>query len=155
MNNLIIRRATRQDVPEIVRLLAEDTLSGGRERYETPLPSCYYDAFDEIKEDSRNELIVVTHNNEIIGTLQLTLLPYLTCQGSKRALVEAVFVDERYRGQGVGKQLFQWVFDKARAAGCHMVQLTTNTQRPAAHRFYESLGFVGTHTGMKLYLHDS
>src|SRR5690606_16092012 len=104
--------------------------------------------------DSRNELVVITSEHEIIGTLQLTFLPYLTCLGGKRALVEAVFVDERYRGQGVGRQLFQWVFATARAAGCHMVQLTTNTQRPAAHRFYESLGFVGTHTGMKLYLHN-
>jgi hypothetical protein len=33
-----IRLATRQDVSEIVRLLADDDLSKKRERYEDPLP---------------------------------------------------------------------------------------------------------------------
>jgi GNAT superfamily N-acetyltransferase len=46
----------------------------------------------------------------------------------------------------------QWAIARAREAGCRMVQLTTNKRRPAAHRFYESLGFVPSHTGMKLLL---
>jgi hypothetical protein len=32
------------------------------------------------------------------------------------------------------------------------VQLTTNRQRPDAQRFYEKLGFVPSHVGMKLKL---
>jgi hypothetical protein len=33
-----------------------------------------------------------------------------------------------------------------------MVQLTTDRARPDARRFYESLGFVASHDGMKLSL---
>ena len=32
------------------------------------------------------------------------------------------------------------------------MQLTTHNERTDAHRFYESLGFSSTHTGMKLKL---
>ena len=42
--------------------------------------------------------------------------------------------------------------ERARARGCHLVQLTTDRQRPDALAFYESLGFVGSHVGLKLHL---
>ena len=41
---------------------------------------------------------------------------------------------------------------RARAAGCRLVQLTTISTRTDAHRFYERLGFVASHVGMKLRL---
>ncbi len=34
--------------------------------------------------------------------------------------------------------------------GATMIQLTTNKLRPEAKRFYERLGFVASHEGMKL-----
>jgi len=37
-----------------------------------------------------------------------------------------------------------------REKGCHLLQLTSDKKRPDAIRFYESLGFVATHEGMKL-----
>jgi hypothetical protein len=36
--------------------------------------------------------------------------------------------------------------------GEHMVQLTSDKQRPDAIRFYQGLGFVASHEGMKLKL---
>ena len=42
--------------------------------------------------------------------------------------------------------------EMARERGCAMVQLTTDKSRADAHRFYESLGFVTSHDGMKLTL---
>ena len=36
-----------------------------------------------------------------------------------------------------------------------MVQLTTDKTRADAKRFYESLGFVASHEGMKLHLNKS
>jgi GNAT superfamily N-acetyltransferase len=45
-----------------------------------------------------------------------------------------------------------WSIDRARERGCRLVQLTTNTTRPDAHRFYEALGFERSHVGMKLML---
>ncbi|MBV9927560.1 MAG: GNAT family N-acetyltransferase [Acidobacteria bacterium] len=148
--DLAIRRATRDDVPEIVRLLADDPLGGRRESYQNPLPQSYYDAFDEINRDRHHELVVAEAEGEVIGTLQLTFIPSLTHQGGRRAQIEAVRVDRRYRSQGVGGRLFEWAITRAREERCHVVQLTTDKARPDAHRFYERLGFVATHAGMKL-----
>ncbi len=153
--NIVIRRATREDVKETVWLLADDVLGQQRERYETPLPQSYYAAFEEIEQDSHNELVVAELAGEVIGTLQLTLIPYLTYQGGKRAQIEAVRVAEAYRSKGVGYQFFEWAITRAREKGCHMVQLTTNKNRDDAQRFYDRLGFVATHEGMKLDLKKS
>ena len=67
-----------------------------------------------------------------------------------RAQIEAVRIDRRYRSQGVGHALFAWAIERARHTGCRLVQLTTDARRPDARRFYEDLGFVASHIGMKL-----
>lgn len=153
--NVTIRRATRVDIPDIVRLLADDPLGQHRESYSDPLPEIYFSAFERIDADPRNELMIAEVNGRVVGTLQLTLLPYLTYQGGTRAQIEAVRVDEAYRSRGLGRHLIEWAIERARQLGCHMVQLTTNAARPDALRFYERLGFVASHVGMKLELTNS
>lgn len=149
---LKFRRATREDLAEIVRLLSDDFLGRLRERYENPLPESYIKAFEEIEADKNNELIVAETGGEIVGTLQITFTPSISFQGGKRATIESVRVDEKYRGRGIGKKLMLWAIKRAREENCFAVQLTTNAERADAHRFYENLGFKGSHLGMKLYL---
>jgi ribosomal protein S18 acetylase RimI-like enzyme len=150
--NLKFRPAKLEDLPEIVRMLADDFLGATRERYENPLPESYTKAFAEIDADKNNELIVVENDGEVIGTLQVTFTPSISFQGGKRATVESVRVDEKYRGQGIGQELMNWAINRARQEKCVALQLTTNSDRTDAHRFYENLGFKGSHLGMKLYL---
>lgn len=152
MSPLTFRRARRDDVPHIVRMLADDPLGAKRERYETPLPESYFAAFDAIDSDPNNELIVACLDGQVIGVLQLTFIPYLTYQGGCRALIEAVRVDASQRSSGVGRALFEWAIQRARDRRCHLIQLTTDKARPDALRFYEKLGFVASHEGMKLHL---
>jgi len=147
-----IREAKRNDVADIVRMLADDHLGAEREQYTTPLPNQYYKAFDEIIDDKNNYLIVAEIDTRVIGTLQLTLIPYLTYQGGKRALIEAVRIDSSCRGKGIGRILFEWAIAKAKTEGCHLVQLTTKKDRPDALEFYKKLGFVPSHEGLKLFL---
>ena len=149
---MIIRKATEKDLSSIVKLLANDPLGKKRENYQEPLPESYRKAFTEINVDKNNFLIVVEENDAIIGVLQLTLIPYLTYQGSKRALIEGVRIDESYREKGLGKKLIEWAIEKAREQGCHMVQLTTDKSRPEALEFYKKLGFSASHEGLKLHL---
>ena len=49
----------------------------------------------------------------------------------------------------IGEKLFEAAFQRTEAAGCTLVQLTTDRQRADALRFYERLGFEATHWGMK------
>ncbi len=149
---LFFRRATEGDLSDIVRLLADDPLGAKRERYESPLPQSYVQAFAAIAADANNELVVAEIDGAVIGVLQLTFIPYLTYQGGWRALIEGVRVDARHRSEGLGRVFFQWAIARARQRGCHLLQLTTDKARPEARRFYESLGFQATHEGMKLHL---
>ena len=149
---LTFRQANLEDLPEIVRMLADDFLGARRERDENPLPESYVKAFEEIEADKNNELIVAEKDGEIVGTLQITFTPSISFQGGKRATVESVRVGGKYRGQGIGQELMLWTINRAREENCVAIQLTTNAERRDAHRFYENLGFKGSHLGMKLYL---
>ena len=151
-SNLVFRAASKADVSDIVRLLADDPLGSKRETYTNPLPESYYVAFEAIDRDANNELIVAVLDEQVVGVLQLTYIPYLTYRGSWRALIEGVRVDASVRSGGVGRQLFSWAIDRAREKGCGLVQLTSDKTRPDAIRFYESLGFVSSHEGLKLQL---
>jgi len=146
------RRARAEDVPAIVHLLADDPLGRTRERDERPVPPSYLEAFAAIDRDPNQELVVACRDAEVVGVLQLTFMPSLTYQGGWRAQIEGVRVDARERSRGLGRALFEWAIARARERGCHLVQLTTDKTRPAARRFYEGLGFVASHEGMKLYL---
>ncbi|MBW3562265.1 MAG: GNAT family N-acetyltransferase [Actinobacteria bacterium] len=147
---LDIREATSEDVPAIVRLLAADQLGAHRED-PTELAD-YLDAFERIETDPNNLLLVVEDDGVVVGTLQLTFIPYLTYRGGWRAQVEAVRVAADRRGSGLGRQLMEWAVEQAEERGCHLIQLTSNKVRDDAHRFYESLGFAATHEGFKRHL---
>ncbi len=148
---LHFRPAEQDDVPLIVAMLADDPLGSQREQFANPLPAVYYDAFDRIITDHNQELMVVEDEGEIIGTLQLSFIPYLTYQGGTRAQIEAVRIHKNRRGQGLGEEFFRWAIARAQERGAHLLQLTTDKQRPDAIRFYEKLGFQGSHLGMKLH----
>ncbi len=150
--DIVFRIARREDVPAIVRMLADDKLGSQRERYEEPLPESYNAAFEQLDQDANHELIVAELNGTVVGTLHLMFLPSLSYQGGLRAQVESVRVDRECQNQGIGSRMMKWAIERARERGAHIVQLTTHKSREDAHRFYERLGFKGSHLGMKLSL---
>lgn len=147
-----IRRAVIDDLFSIIKLLADDELGNKREIYNNSLPNEYYVAFANIDKDSNNYLVVATYENIVIGTLQLTIIQHLTHTGSKRGHIEGVRIDSAYRSRGFGRLLIQWAINKSRELNCHMMQLTTNKQRTSALNFYEKIGFIASHEGLKFYL---
>ncbi len=150
LDNLIFRKAKIVDLPEIVRMLADDILGTNRED-ETNLEK-YKIAFAEISADKNNFLAVVEFDNKIIATCHLTLMPSLVMQGSKRMNIEAVRVHKNFTGQKIGSWMMQKAIDFAKDNQVQIIQLTTNKKRNRAHKFYENLGFEKTHEGMKLKL---
>ena len=152
---ITFRPARRDDLLAIVELLANDALGSTRERFEEPLPSSYYVAFETIEKDPHNMLIVAQQQSSVVGVLQLTLIPGLTYEGGWRAQIEGVRVASELRGQGVGRALIEHAIKRAREAGCRLVQLTTDKRRGEAVGFYESVGFRATHEGMKLWFSDA
>ncbi len=149
---MTFREATRNDIPKIVELLTDDKLGKIRENYQIPLPVEYLNAFENIAADQNQELVVVENeNSEIIGTLQLSFIQYLTYRGGIRAQIEAVRIRKDQRGLGIGKTMFECAINRAKERNAHLLQLTSDKQRLKAIKFYENLGFKATHEGMKMH----
>lgn len=146
MSDAVFRAATAADVPAIVALLADDVLGAAREH---PGDPAYDAAFAAIAADANQLLAVAERGGRVVGCLQLTFIPGISHRGAWRGQVESVRIGADQRGSGLGRRLMEWVMDQCRARGCRMVQLTTDKSRGDARRFYESLGFVASHEGMK------
>jgi GNAT superfamily N-acetyltransferase len=148
---VVLRRAVLTDVPAIVALLADDDLGATRDgiRAEADL-AVYQQAFDAIDRDAAQLLVVGEADGRLVATFQLMFLPGLSHRGGVRAQIESVRVAAELRGLGLGQAMMAWAIDEARRRGCRLVQLSTNKSRSDAHRFYERLGFVASHEGMKL-----
>lgn len=64
---------------------------------------------------------------------ELHLKPY--------GLLEDVFVEEEFRGQGIGKKLVETVIEKAKELGCYKLIATSRFERENVHQLYQNLGF--------------
>jgi GNAT superfamily N-acetyltransferase len=145
-----LRRARAEDVPAIVELLAADPLGATRERRSDD--EAYRRAFAAIDADPAQLLVVATAEEDVVGTFQLSFIPGLSRGGALRAQLEAVRVRADLRSTGLGTTMLEWAIAAARRRGCALIQLTTDRERPDALRFYERLGFVASHVGLKLRL---
>ncbi|MER6672084.1 GNAT family N-acetyltransferase [Streptomyces sp. NPDC000983] len=150
MGDLEIRPATGDDLPAIVAMLADDPLGARRESPEDLTP--YVAALERLSRDPNQHQMVAERDGRVVGTLQLTIVPGLSRQGATRSIIEAVRVHADERGSGLGTRFIEWAVEESRRQGCQLVQLTSDTSRTDAHRFYERLGFTASHVGFKLAL---
>ncbi|PKR58888.1 GNAT family N-acetyltransferase [Thalassospira lohafexi] len=153
---ITFRPATRDDLPAIVALLADDEKGKTREECTDPLPDAYYAAFDAMTSQSTaalpNQYLLACQGDDIVGCLQLTLIAGLSRRGQLRAQIEGVRVSSRHRGQKIGEKLILESISISKLLGAVLIQFTTDKTRKDAHRFYERLGFVASHEGMKMAL---
>ncbi len=146
MTALLIRRATRADIPAIAALLADDFIGAGREG--APL-AAYQAGFDAVAADPNQLLAVAESEGEVVGTMQLSFIPGLSRAGQWRGHLEAVRVASGRRGEGIGEEMMRWAEARCRERGCAICELTSDKRRDGAHRFYERLGFEPSHLGFK------
>ncbi len=140
------REANESDVEAVVALLSDDVL--GRTREVAQLDA-YLRAFRQMREEGANHLFVGESSGVVLATYQLTFISGLSLSATRRAQIEAVRVARGTRGTGIGAALMADAEARARAAGCTLLQLTSNAGRAEAHRFYERCGFSSTHVGFK------
>jgi GNAT superfamily N-acetyltransferase len=147
-----IRQARKTDVRAIAAMFAADTLGGhGDSADPADLPS-YEAAFTRIAECPNDELYVAVLDGEVVGTFQTTLITTMTACGSSSLNIEAVHTRHDMRGRGIGETMIRFAINKGEAAGVRLVQLTSNSIRADAHRFYRRLDFVQSHVGFKMKL---
>lgn len=63
-----------------------------------------------------------------------------------------VFIEEEFRGMGLGKKLFAWIYEYAKSKGCETTELNTYVQNYPSHKFYYNEGYqiLGYHFLKKL-----
>lgn len=149
LSSVRFRRGTAADLPAVVAMLADDPLGAAREQAGSPLAACYTDAFAAMERQGGNTLLVGEIDGAMVACLQLLVLPGISMQGATRAQIEGVRVASTHRGQRIGEALVREAMHRAVEAGCTVMQLSSNVARTDARRFYERLGFVASHIGMK------
>ena len=137
MPNLEIRDAGAQDLPGVMRVLAESGIDGG-------VSFTVEEAREHlarIRQWPNFRLLVLLDAGEIVGTYSLLILDKLGKRGTPAGVVEDVAVLPSWQGRGIGRAMMGHAVAECRKAGCYKLALSSNVKRGAAHRFYESLGF--------------
>jgi GNAT superfamily N-acetyltransferase len=150
-SDLVFREATIADLGEVVALLNDDQFGVSRNPVFEAAPDQYRSTFATMQADPNNGVIVGLRDDEILGCYQLTFIRGLSHLGGERAQIESVRIKSSLRGGGLGTVMMNDALERARIRGCFMVQLTTDLRREHTKRFYERLGFVASHNGMKLH----
>jgi GNAT superfamily N-acetyltransferase len=147
----MIRKAKPSDLPALLKLY--DHLRGGLawvKKAPTAPNAAHKRALAQIIKDPRQHVLVATERGKVLGTCTLYILPRVYWSGKPWAILDSIVVSEDAQGKGLGSHLIKEAVKIAKKAGCGQLQLTSNTQRVRAHRFYESLGFEPTYVGFKL-----
>lgn len=142
-----VQRAKRVDVPDIVALLSDDELGAAREGTDL---ARYEAVFDAISRDSAHYLATVhDERGSVVGTMQLSILPGLSRNGTTRLQIEGLRVAAHERSAGLGTAMLGWAHEHGRARGATLAQIATDRVRTDAIRFYERLGYENLHVGLK------
>lgn len=88
----------------------------------------------------------------LVGGLTL-VFNHLTTGLSVR--IEDVIVDQRMRGQGLGRKLMEAALIKAQEEGAKAISLSSNPKRVAANQLYQKLGFQAITTNVYRYTFSS
>ena len=99
----------------------------------------------EIILSASSEIFLMYRGHEIIG--MFTIANYLTPTGRKYWL-EDVVVDNRYRGQLLGKRMVEEAIRLVEERGKSTFMLTSKPVRVVANKLYSSLGFEKKETNV-------
>jgi GNAT superfamily N-acetyltransferase len=86
------------------------------------------------------QLVALYAETTVLAVAGYRFMEMLYC--GKILYVDDLNTDERYRSQGCGKTLMEWLKAEAQAMGCGQLHLDSGIQREAAHRFYYREGLT-------------
>jgi len=131
----VIRLATSDDAADVARLLIDFRDWQGREE---PSDSSVEASVRRLLDDPNAEYLLA--GDPATGVLQLRFR-HAVWTGTDDAHLEDLFVSADARGSGLGRELVEAAFERARERGCARMLLDTNESNEAALRLYQSMGF--------------
>ena len=107
----------------------------------------------KIAKNEDNYLLVAenTENGDLCGSLIGVVFEDICDTCKPILLVENVVTDEKYRGKGIGRGMFEAVEAWGKEKECHYCILVSGLQRTGAHKFYDAIGYSEV-KGFKKYL---
>ena len=132
-----IRQAEEDDLLQVLDLYAQPDMDDGK----TLSLEEAKKLFNKIEQYPEYKIFVAIYEKKIIGAFSLLIMDNLVHGGVPSGIVEAVVVDPKYHGVGIGKKMMRFAMERCREFGCYKLVLSANVRRNKAHRFYESLGF--------------
>ncbi|MBI3638150.1 GNAT family N-acetyltransferase [Candidatus Wolfebacteria bacterium] len=99
----------------------------------------------KILKDKNVYLCGLYDGKRIIGTGTIILMQPL---GGIRAYLDAMVVDEAYRGQGLGKMIINELLKTARKLKAQRMEFTSRPARKAANALYKKTGFKQRETNV-------
>lgn len=144
---MLIRRAKEKDIPKIHDLLVQvcmvhhkgrpDLFKMGQQKYTDG------QLIEMLADDSRPIFVAVDGEDMVLGYAFCIFEQYLdhnVLTDVKTLYIDDLCVDEKLRGQHIGKELYDYVVDFARKSGCYNLTLNVWSCNPPAMKFYESCG---------------
>lgn len=126
-----IRDALPADVPVLTSLLGELGFPAEAESVARRLAMLV---------NREETVLVAVRGGEVVGFVSLHKTPVLH-RPKLVGRLTALVVAQRARRHGVGSALVAAAEQRLMAAGCGMVELTSNLELREAHAFYERLGY--------------
>ena len=153
--DMIIRRATQNDMPKINDLLCQvlnvhhngrpDIFKGNAKKYTDP-------ELAEIIADDNRPIFVAHCDGEVVGYAFCVFQQHIDnniLTDIKTLYIDDLCVDEAKRGLHIGTLLYNYVLDFAKESGCYNVTLNVWSCNQSALKFYEKLGLVPQKIGME------
>ena len=140
-----VRRATDEDVPELVRFFTELDRMQREWRVFTPRPGFYDEVGAKYRAAiaGRQQLVLVAEEGEDLVGMAYAEPRTPSRFSDERALeLSGVVVRSDFRGRGVGRALVAEAARFAQERGIPWVELKTFSPNQGAMEFWESLGFT-------------
>lgn len=154
-----IVRATEKDIAGINVLLNQVLMvhHNGRPDLFKPDAKKYTD--EELKEifldDSRPVFVAKGEENQVLGYAFCVMQQFLEhniMTDIQTLYIDDLCVDEKLRGQHIGRKLYDYVLEYAKEKGCYNVTLNVWSCNESARKFYEKCGLKPQKIGMEIIL---
>lgn len=86
------------------------------------------------------ECLGIYHDSELIGICGMWF--QTRHYAGKSCEIDHVVIDKRYRKQGIGKKMMEFVYNHARKKSCNWVELNTYVHNFPSHKFYYNEDFI-------------
>lgn len=138
MKDILIRKATKSDLPVIGKLLAE--LINAMDDTEGIDIGIDLETCEQLLKDDNSHFLVAELKTTPVGFINFTVRQTVLHR-SPSAMIDELVVTKEYQGKGIGKQLVLAAIDECRQLGYCEVEVSTEKTNVKARKFYKKCGF--------------